>query len=83
MDEDVAFLTFRIKGSIVSMVHTEVPEALRGQGLGEALTRAALDDARRRGMTVKPYCPFVSKYIESHPRTATLVDPAFPTNLGL
>ena len=75
--EDVAFLTFRGRGSAMSILHTEVPPSLRGQGLGEALAEAALDDAGKRGMTVKPYCPFVARYIEHHPEYRALVDPAF------
>jgi predicted GNAT family acetyltransferase len=80
IDGEVAFLTFRVSGSAMAVTHTEVPRALRGKGLGEALARAALEDARARGLTVKPYCPFVARYIESHPEYAALVDPAFPTN---
>jgi predicted GNAT family acetyltransferase len=75
--EDVAILTFRIKGSAMSILHTEVPSSLRGQGLGEALAEAALDDVGKRGMTVKPYCPFVARYIEHHPEYRALIDPAF------
>jgi predicted GNAT family acetyltransferase len=82
VDEEVAFLAFRISGSAMAVTHTEVPTALRGKGLGEALARAALDDARARGLTVKPYCPFVARYIESHPEYAALVDPAFPRDAG-
>ena len=75
--DEIAFLTFRVTGSAMSIRHTEVPAALRGKGLGEALARAALDDARARGMAVKPYCPFVARYIESRPEYRALVDPAF------
>jgi uncharacterized protein len=82
VDEEVAFLAFRISGSAMAVTHTEVPRALRGKGLGEALARAALDDARARGLTVKPYCPFVARYIEGHPEYAALVDPTFPTDAG-
>jgi uncharacterized protein len=77
VDEEVAFLAFRVSGSAMSVTHTEVPSALRSKGLGEALARAALDDARTRGLTVKPYCPFVARYIEGHSEYAALVDPAF------
>jgi predicted GNAT family acetyltransferase len=81
--DDLAILTFRVKGSALSILHTEVPSSLRGQGLGEALAEAALDDAGKRGMTVKPYCPFVARYIEQHPEYRTLVDPTFtPTPTG-
>ena len=78
LDDEAAVLEYRLRGTVLSVTHTEVPEALRGQGIGEALARVALDDARARGMTVKPYCPFVARYIESHPEYCDLVDPGFP-----
>jgi predicted GNAT family acetyltransferase len=30
------------------------------------LARAALDDARTRGLVVMPFCPFVAGFIERH-----------------
>ena len=77
VDDQLAVLTFRTNASAISFLHTEVPETLRGQGLGEALARAALDDARRRGLVVRPYCPFVAWYIEKHDEYRPLIDPAF------
>jgi predicted GNAT family acetyltransferase len=61
----------------LSLVHTEVPRALRGKGLAEAMVRAALDYGRSRSLSVKPYCPFVAGYIERHPEYQDLVDPGF------
>ena len=77
VEGDVAVMTYRVNGSAVSLLHTEVPVALRGQGLGEALAQAALEDTRRRGLTVRPYCPFVARYIERHSEFLPLVDPGF------
>jgi predicted GNAT family acetyltransferase len=75
--DEVAFLDFSVAGTAFSLNHTEVPRALRGRGLGEALAAAALRYARSRGMTVRPYCPFVSAYIKRHPEYRPLVDPSF------
>ena len=72
-----AVMEFRLAGTRLSMLHTEVPEALRGQGIGDALAAAALSHARSRGWTVKPYCPFLSGYIDRHPEYGGLVDPSF------
>jgi predicted GNAT family acetyltransferase len=52
--------------------HTEVDDAFEGQGIGSALARAALDDVRRRGMRVRPRCPFIRSYVEKHPEYADL-----------
>jgi len=47
--------------------HTEIDDASEGRGLGSTLVRAALDDARRRGLSVRPDCPFVRAYVARHP----------------
>ena len=50
----------------IAFLHTEVYESYEGLGLGGWLARAALDDARTRGLVVMPFCPFVAGYIERH-----------------
>ena len=50
----------------IAFLHTEVYESFEGMGLGGRLARAALDDARARGLVVVPYCPFIAAYIERH-----------------
>jgi uncharacterized protein len=50
----------------IAFVHTEVYESYEGLGLGGRLARAALDDARTRGLVVVPYCPFIADFIERH-----------------
>jgi len=77
VDEHVALLACRLRGTVLSLNHTEVPAALRGKGLAEALARAALAYARAHAMTVNPYCPFVATFIRRHPEHQSLVDAAF------
>jgi uncharacterized protein len=50
----------------IAFVHTKVYESYEGLGLGGRLARAALDDARARGLVVVPYCPFIADFIERH-----------------
>jgi len=50
----------------ITFVHTEVYESYEGLGLGNQLARAALGDARARGLMVVPFCPFIAAYIERH-----------------
>src|SRR6185436_16214185 len=65
--ERVAFIDLRLRGSVLSLIHTEVPVALRGRHIAEALARAGLDYARAHALTVKPFCPFVARFINRHP----------------
>ncbi|MFL6077936.1 MAG: GNAT family N-acetyltransferase [Mycobacteriales bacterium] len=52
---------------------TRVPAEYEGRGIGSALARAALDDARARGRAVVPRCWFVEGWIDRHPEYADLV----------
>jgi predicted GNAT family acetyltransferase len=50
----------------IAFLHTQVYETYEGLSLGGRLARAALDDARTRGLVVEPFCPFIAGYIERH-----------------
>ena len=63
----------RLRGEVITLVHTEVFAAFSGQGHAAVLARGALDDARARGLTVVPSCPYVASYIGKHPDYADLV----------
>jgi uncharacterized protein len=58
------FTKFSVDGDVATMPHTEIDPRFAGQGLATTLIRAALDDARARGLTVVPRCPFVRAFIE-------------------
>jgi uncharacterized protein len=75
--DPVPHIALRLRGSKLTLIHTEVPAALRGHGIGETMARAALDYARSHHLTVLPFCPFVRKFIERHPQYQDLVDPEF------
>jgi predicted GNAT family acetyltransferase len=75
--DETAFLTYRLKDNVLSLIHTEVPPALRGKRIGDALAGAVLNDAKDHGLTVKPYCPFVAAFISRRPEYADLIDPEF------
>ena len=47
--------------------HTEVPAALRGQGIASRLTRGVLETARAQGLKVVPRCSFVAAFMSRHP----------------
>ncbi len=46
IDDSVAKAFYREQGNVVTFVHTEVPPALGGQGVGTTLMRGALDAVR-------------------------------------
>ena len=58
---------------VILMPHTEVDDDQEGMGVGSALARRALDDARASGQRVRPQCPFVRGWIDHHPDYEDLV----------
>ncbi len=76
VDGRLALIKYQERDGRVVYLHTEVPPELEGRGIAGAMARAALDDARARGLRVVPLCPFVASYIRRHPAYADLVDSA-------
>jgi predicted GNAT family acetyltransferase len=70
------FVTYRASPGVITFLHAEIDPQLEGQGLGSRLVADALDDARAKGLAVRPVCPFVAAFIELHPEYADLVAPA-------
>ncbi len=73
-DGHLAELVYRRRPDRMVIVHTGVPPELEGRGIGGKLVRAALDDARRRGLAVTLLCPFALEYVERHPEALEGLD---------
>lgn len=73
VDGQTAMLAYHRREGTIYLTHTEVPEALEGQGIGSRIVKHALDKARADGETVAPWCPFVRAYVERHPEYADIV----------
>ena len=65
---------YRYRGGRMVLLHTEVQPEFEGRGVGSAVTRVALDTARKQDEMVVPLCPFVETYIERHKEYADLLD---------
>lgn len=55
----VAETTYTLADNVMTMPHTFVDEALRGQGAAKQLVAAAVTFAREHHYRIKPVCPFV------------------------
>jgi uncharacterized protein len=65
--ELIGFADYRPREGGIAITHTEVEDEYEGRGFGTQLARAALDDARERGLEVDPLCPFVAHFMRLHP----------------
>ena len=62
-----AELTFsKVSDTRIIVDHTGVPDSLRGQGIGKALSLRAVEDARTHGVTIIPLCPFFKAQAQRH-----------------
>jgi uncharacterized protein len=64
--ERAGFVTYRLAPGVISFLHAEVDPSRERRGLGSRLVGDALDDARVRGLSVRPVCPFVAWFIQTH-----------------
>jgi predicted GNAT family acetyltransferase len=79
MDGTAAWLAYKLRGARLHLVHTEVPEAFRGQGVGGQLVEAALAKARADRLTIVPWCPYARQWLKEHPDRITNVTVDFKT----
>jgi hypothetical protein len=70
VDGHTAFIEFTRSGDTLTLMHTEVPEALGGRGVGTTLVRGALAAMRERGLGLVPRCPFVRSFLQRNPDEA-------------
>jgi uncharacterized protein len=74
VDGVVAELRYRRRADRLVLLHTEVPKALGGRGIGGQLVQAAVERASGEGLTVVPLCPFARSWLERHPDAAENVN---------
>ena len=67
VDGHEAEMTYsRASPTLIIIDHTDVPDALRGRGVGAALVQRAVEEARREGFKILPLCPFAKAQFERH-----------------
>jgi len=69
----MAFVAYSRAPGTITFIHTVVPEALAGRGIGTKLEKHVLDKARADGEKVIPQCPFIAAYIRKHQEYQDLV----------
>ena len=74
VDLDPAVLSYQLEGTeCIHLTSTQVPETMKGQGVGKALAKAALDYSADQTFKVKSSCWFVDEYIQKNPKYKPLI----------
>ena len=63
----IAFVTYRKSADAITLVHTEVPPELGGQGIGSKLGHATLDAVRSQGRKLHVECDFIRNFMTKYP----------------
>jgi predicted GNAT family acetyltransferase len=64
----VAELIYHERAGRLVLIHTEVPPAFRGRGIGGELVKAAIARARSDELVLVPSCPFARRWLAEHPQ---------------
>lgn len=73
-DGKTGFLEFEVDDQgWMTIWHTEVPEELRGRGLGLQLVTAAFHYAKEHSLRVDVICPYAQKVVATHAEFQALV----------
>jgi uncharacterized protein len=71
--ELVGLSQYELTADTIVFLHTVVRQEYEGQGVGSAIARFALDDARARGLLVRPLCPYIRGWLGRHPEYSDLL----------
>jgi predicted GNAT family acetyltransferase len=79
IDGHFAFIDFKERGDIISLIHTETEPELAGKGAAAAVVEKTLQYLQDHHKALMPYCPYVFAYIKRHPEWKEIVSPKFPS----
>lgn len=74
LPEGTAIAAYRLDGARVVLIHTEVPQALSGQGVGSQLARGVFELIRASGRKAVLRCSFMQGWSAKHPEYDDIVD---------
>ena len=67
VDGYTAFIDYKERNGVITLIHTESPEELAGRGVATALIEKTLAYLENNEITLVPLCPLVVAYIKRHP----------------
>lgn len=67
IEEEYAYSDYRWNEGKLVIMHTFVPESLRGKGLADMLAHHILEFVKSGNLKAIVYCPFVRSYVKRHP----------------
>lgn len=75
IEGSTALIEYKLSHQTLFLIHTEVPPALEGKGVGSAIVQKALQYAKDNGYKIVPLCTFVQSYLKRHQEWNDIVAP--------
>lgn len=72
-EPQLAVLEYKMHRGTMYLMHTKVPEALSGEGIGSQLAKSALEYAKSEKLPILIYCSFIRDYVEKNPQYQPLI----------
>ncbi|MBO6728487.1 MAG: N-acetyltransferase [Maricaulis sp.] len=72
--EEAEMTYSRISPSRIIVDHTGVPDAFKGMGVGKALALNIISEARSKGFTIVPLCPFLKAQADRNPDWGDVIE---------
>ena len=73
-DDETAYIDYRWYNEKLVLLYVFVPIPFRGKGISQALIKYSLDYAKSKDVKINVYCPYISKYIRTHPEYEYLLE---------
>ena len=74
IEDQYAFIDYSKTGDTYLLIHTEVPESLRGQGVAAALVEKTFAYLEENQLKMRPFCAYIQAYLKTHPDWKRLID---------
>ena len=75
VEGNIAYIDYKLLHDKMFLIHTEVPPALKGKGVGNAIVQKALQYAKDNNYQLVPICPLVQSYLKKHKEWNSIVAP--------
>lgn len=73
VDGYTAFIDYKERNHVITLIHTESPEELAGRGVATTLVEKTLIYLEENRYELVPLCPLVFAYIKRHPEWVRIV----------
>lgn len=67
IDGVAELVILKVTPELIVAFHTEVPDSMGGYGVARALVAQLINDARKKGQRIVPFCPYFKAFAQKHP----------------